>query len=75
MRIVTWNCTGALRRKWPQLQELGANLAVVQECEDPAQAKDAAYERWAAGHSWVGPTKTRALACFRDPGLGSPLSN
>lgn len=68
-RVVTWNCSGALRRKWAPLQELGADLAVVQECEDPSQARDAAYEQWAAGHTWAGPTKNKGLGVFPRPGV------
>lgn len=74
MRIVTWNCGGAFRRKWSALAALGADLSIIQECEDPSQAKDAEYQRWATGHAWVGPTKNKGLGVFPRPGLSvSPV--
>jgi len=33
MRLVTWNCAGHFKSKWPAFAELGADLAVIQECE------------------------------------------
>lgn len=69
MRVVTWNCAGALRRKWSLLTELGADLAVIQECEDPAMVQDGAYREWATGHAWAGPTKNKGLGVFPRPGL------
>ena len=38
MNIITWNCNGALRKKIEQVDSLGADILVVQECEDPAQS-------------------------------------
>lgn len=35
MRIVTWNCQGAFRRKAHKLLALRPDLAVIQECEPP----------------------------------------
>jgi hypothetical protein len=55
VRVVTWNCAGAFRRKWLLLAELRADLAVIQECEDPAMAQDEASREWATGHTWAGP--------------------
>lgn len=69
MRIVTWNCAGAFRRKWPLLADLRADLAVIQECEDPAMTEDVAYREWAKEHTWVGPTKNKGLGVFPRPGL------
>jgi len=35
MRIVSWNCKLALDRKWPRVQALVPDLAIVQECASP----------------------------------------
>lgn len=69
MRFVTWNCAGAFRRKWSLVADLDADLAVIQECENPTLAQDATYREWATGHTWVGPTKNKGLGVFPRPGL------
>lgn len=69
MRVVTWNCAGAFRRKWSLLAGLNADVAVIQECEDPARAQDSAHSEWATGHAWVGPTKNKGLGVFPRTGV------
>lgn len=64
MRIVSWNCNGALRKKLGALTALDADVYVIQECEDPARCPDATYRRWAENHLWVGPQKNRGLGVF-----------
>jgi hypothetical protein len=73
MRVVTWNCNGALRNKWEKLAALDTDIAVIQECEDPKQARASAYRAWAANHLWVGPSKNRGLGIFAAPALALKL--
>ena len=63
MRIVTWNCNGALRRKYHLLDALDADILVVQECEDPAQSS-ADYQNWAGKHAWKGYGKNKGIGIF-----------
>lgn len=63
MRLVTWNCNGALRRKFEQLDALNADILVIQECEDPAQST-AEYQAWAGAHAWVGYGKNKGIGIF-----------
>ena len=63
MRIVTWNCSGAFRKKHKLLEEFDADLLIIQECEDPARSTSA-YSEWAGNHLWVGENKNRGLAVF-----------
>jgi exonuclease III len=71
MKIVSWNCNGALRKKLGAVKTLGADVYIIQECEDPAHCKDAEYKEWAGNHLWVGTNKNRGLAVFA--GAGIPL--
>lgn len=58
LRIVTWNCAMAFRRKWPQLLALRPDIAVIQECETP--------DRWpaigASSMLWHGENRNKGLA-------------
>ncbi len=64
LRIVTWNCNGALRKKWHRLATLNADVYVVQECEDPCQTNDAAYSAWCGSHLWTGTFKSKGIGIF-----------
>ena len=33
LRIITWNCQGAFRKKFPLIASYAPDLAVIQECE------------------------------------------
>lgn len=63
MRIVTWNCNGALRRKFHHLDQFAADVVVVQECEDPAQS-DSEYMKWAGVYVWRGKNKNKGIGVF-----------
>jgi len=68
MRIVTWNCNGGLRRKTAMLDELNADILIVQECEDPV-AYGADYRAWAGDYIWVGNLRSKGLGIFARSGL------
>ncbi|WP_439861371.1 endonuclease/exonuclease/phosphatase family protein [Pseudomonas sp. MBLB4136] len=67
MRIVSWNCNGAFRKKLHLLEELNADVLVIQECEDPVQCRDAHYKQWANNHLWAGDNKNKGLGVFAKP--------
>jgi exonuclease III len=63
MRIITWNCNGAFRKKFHLLEKLDADLYVIQECEDPAQSKGE-YIDWAKNYVWIGKSKNKGIGVF-----------
>jgi exonuclease III len=64
MVLVSWNCNGALRTKFHLLDSFAADVLVIQECEDPAQAQASDYREWASNYVWSGSNKSRGLGIF-----------
>jgi exonuclease III len=64
MKIITWNCNGAFRKKFHALLQFNADIIVIQECENPAESKDLEYNNWAKNYLWIGDSKNKGLAIF-----------
>ena len=67
MKIVTWNCNGAFRKKFEHLTKFDADLLIIQECEDPSKAIDKSYTEWATNYVWIGDTKNKGIGIFAKP--------
>lgn len=63
MRLITWNCNGAFRRKFEPIDALDADVLVIQECEDPSQSTPD-YRSWAGDHAWIGYGKNKGIGIF-----------
>ena len=64
MRIINWNCNGAFRKKFKQLEQFEADIIVIQECEDPESSNDKIYKEWAKNFIWIGDNKNKGLGIF-----------
>ena len=63
MKIITWNCNGAFRKKFYIAEKLQPDLMVIQECENPAQSTGD-YKSWAGNYIWNGENKNKGIGIF-----------
>ncbi|MDQ2087027.1 hypothetical protein RBH29_11370 [Herbivorax sp. ANBcel31] len=63
MRVVTWNCNGAFRKKYSAVKNLNADIFIIQECENPETVNDEGYSKFASNYLWVGH-KNKGLGVF-----------
>lgn len=64
MKIISWNCNGALRKKFQHIADLNADIYIIQECEDPKKANHSEYSQWANNHIWIGDNKNKGIGIF-----------
>ena len=64
MKIISWNCNGAFRKKYSLLDSFNADVLIIQECENPAESKDTNYVKWASNFLWIGDSKNKGLGVF-----------
>jgi exonuclease III len=64
MKILTWNCNGAFRKKYTLFSEDNIDIMIIQECENPAESIDLNYKNWASNYIWVGDNKNKGLGIF-----------
>ena len=69
MKIVSWNCNGGLRNKLSAIQNIDADIYIIQECVDPKQVSSSEYLSWAANYLWVGVSKNKGVGVFARPGI------
>jgi exonuclease III len=70
MKIVTWNCNGAFRKKIDAISSIPADLYIIQECENPTTVAKPSfqYQEFTEKHIWIGQNKSRGLGVFVENG-------
>lgn len=63
IKILTWNCNGAFRKKYHHLEQFDADILVIQECENP-ETSIIDYKNWAKNHLWIGDNKNKGVGVF-----------
>jgi exonuclease III len=69
MRILTWNCNGKFREKYKLLDEVDADVVVIQECENPQLVTSKIYQDWAKNYLWTGDNKNKGVGIFAKEGI------
>ena len=69
MKIVSWNANCKFRSKFSEIDALGWDILIVQECENPGNSKDYRYQEWAKNYHWVGDLNYKGLGVFLPMGL------
>ena len=64
MKIITWNCNGAFRKKYKYLEQFNADIIIIQECECPEKSNDNDYKLFSQNSIWTGITKNKGLGIF-----------
>lgn len=64
MRLITWNCQGAFRKKAQQLTPLQPTLAVIQECECPAKLRFPQGAPLPTDFLWQGENLDKGVGLF-----------
>ncbi len=72
MKVVTWNCNGAFRKKYESIDRFDADIYIIQECENPELVTDKFgddYREWAESYLWKGDTKNKGIGIFTKNGV------
>ncbi len=64
MKIISWNCNGAFRKKAHLLTQYNADCYIIQECENPKVFLFPADFNDQYQHFWTGKSDRRGLAIF-----------
>lgn len=64
MRLITWNCQGAFRKKAEFILKLQPNILIVQECEHPDRLKFADALPKPTSFYWHGDSEHKGIGIF-----------
>lgn len=66
MKLISWNCNQAFRKKYDEILQLDPEVIVVPECENPARTGNwSIFSDWA----WIGEDENQGLGIFTRNGI------
>jgi exonuclease III len=74
MKLLTWNCQGAFRKKAGRIARYAPDIAVIQECECPEKLAFQGDFPPPTAQLWVGDNPWKGLGVFSFTGLELELS-
>lgn len=76
MKIVSWNANCKFREKYTDVAKLGADIYVIQECENPETSKNTEYREFVKNGFWIGDIPFKGLMVFsQNPEIKLVLHN
>ena len=76
MKIVSWNANCKFREKYTEIAKLGADIYVIQECENPETSKSEEYRDFVKNGFWIGDIPFKGLMVFSpNPEINLELLN
>ena len=69
MKIISWNCSGKFRDKFTEIGKYGADIYVIQECENPEKTTSLSYKQFAMNYIWKGDLPYKGLGVFAKPDI------
>ena len=64
MKIITWNCNMAFRKKWSKILDYNPDILVIQECENPDKLQlDKLFPK-PYQHIWYGDNPNKGIGFF-----------
>jgi exonuclease III len=69
LKIISWNCNGAFRKKYRSISELNPDICVIQECENPDHVNDHEFKEWVSNYLWTGNNNHKGLGIFADQSI------
>lgn len=63
MKIISWNCNGKFREKYPIIQAYDADIYVIQECEKPEKYPKR-FSGFYSNCCWCGENENKGLGIF-----------
>lgn len=64
MKVITWNCNMAFRKKLPVVLNLNADLLIIPECENPEKLKLAKAITKPVDSFWYGDNPNKGIGVF-----------